>query len=136
MSEAVVDDIVAVLPPLLQTLESLTFVARNLNPPDFDRVMQIAGEPEEALQAVRPRLADWPEKFAHIKTALDAAIEPAPAAYAGPRAVQNGEGDLVGGFLRPAHLPSSSCTYRPPRSRCRSCRAAATSPGPPARRRR
>lgn len=83
MSEAVVDDIVAVLPPLLQTLESLSFVARNLNPPDFDRVMQIAGAPEEALQAVRPRLADWPEKFAHIKTALEAAIEPALAGYAG-----------------------------------------------------
>ncbi len=68
MSEAVVDDVVAVLPPLLQTLESLSFVARNLNPPEFDRVMQIAGEPDEALQAVKPRLADWPEKFAHIKT--------------------------------------------------------------------
>ncbi|MFN5278656.1 MAG: phospholipase, partial [Bradyrhizobium sp.] len=105
MSEAVVDDIVAVLPPLLQTLESLTFVARNLNPPDFDRVMQIAGEPEEALQAVRPRLADWPEKFAHIKTALDAAIEPALAAYAGLRAVQNGEGDLVGVFRALRYLP-------------------------------
>ena len=39
MSEAVVDDIVAVLPPLLQSLEALSFIARYLNPPDFDRVM-------------------------------------------------------------------------------------------------
>ncbi|WP_407166898.1 phospholipase [Bradyrhizobium sp. ORS 111] len=98
MSEAVVDNIVAVLPPLLQTLESLSFVARNLNPPEFGRVMEIAGEPDEALQAVRPRLADWPEKFAHIKTALDAAIDAALAGYAGLRAVQNGEGDLVSVF--------------------------------------
>ena len=37
MSEAVVDDIVAVLPPLLQSLEALGFVARNLHPPDFGR---------------------------------------------------------------------------------------------------
>ena len=36
MSEAVVDDIVAVLPPLLQSLEALGFIARHLNPPDFD----------------------------------------------------------------------------------------------------
>ena len=36
MSEAVVDDIVAVLPPLLQSLEALAFVARHLNPPDFE----------------------------------------------------------------------------------------------------
>ncbi|HET9585021.1 MAG TPA: phospholipase, partial [Bradyrhizobium sp.] len=43
MSEAVVDDIVAVLPPLFQSLEALGFVARYLNPPDFDRVMESVG---------------------------------------------------------------------------------------------
>ena len=61
MSEAVVDDIVAVLPPLLQSLEALGFIARHLNPPDFGRVMQAAGPPDQALRAVRPRLADWPD---------------------------------------------------------------------------
>ena len=49
MSEAVVDDIVAVLPPLLQSLEALGFIARYLNPPDFDRVMAAAGEPDDGL---------------------------------------------------------------------------------------
>ena len=43
MSEAVVDDIVAVLPPLLQSLEALSFIARHLNPPEFGRVMEAAG---------------------------------------------------------------------------------------------
>ena len=43
MSEAVVDDIVAVLPPLLQSLEALGFIARHLNPPDFGAVMEAAG---------------------------------------------------------------------------------------------
>ena len=56
MSEAVVDDIVAVLPPLLQSLEALGFIARHLNPPDFGRVMQAAGTPDQALQSVRSRL--------------------------------------------------------------------------------
>ena len=46
MSEAVVDDIVAVLPPLLQSLEALAFIARHLNPPDFGRVMEAAGAPD------------------------------------------------------------------------------------------
>ena len=63
MSEAVVDDIVAVLPPLLQSLEALSFVARHLNPPDFGRVMQAAGAPEEALQAARAQLGEWPDEF-------------------------------------------------------------------------
>ena len=55
MSEAVVDDIVAVLPPLLQSLEALGFIARHLNPPDFEGVMEAAGAPDQALQAERPR---------------------------------------------------------------------------------
>src|ERR1700737_830749 len=95
MSEAVVDDIVAVLPPLLQSLEALGFIARHLNPPDFDSVMEAAGTPDQALQSVRPRLADWPEEFAGIRTALETARDGAPPAFAGLRSVQHGNGDLI-----------------------------------------
>ena len=98
MSEAVVDDIVAVLPPLLQSLEALAFIARHLNPPDFDRVMEAAGSPDQALQAVRPRLAEWPEEFSGIRTSLEAASDAALAAFAGLREVQNGNGDLIAVF--------------------------------------
>lgn len=95
MSEAVVDDIVAVLPPLLQSLEALGFVTRYLNPPDFDRVMEAAGRPDDALRAVRARLAEWPADFADIRTALDTASDAALAAFAGLRLVQNGDGDFA-----------------------------------------
>jgi len=105
MSEAVVDDIVAVLPPLLQSLESLGFIARNLNPPDFDRVMEAAGAPDQALRAVQPRLADWPEEFAGIKNALETAADAALAAFDGLRAVQNGNGDLVAVFRALRYAP-------------------------------
>ena len=105
MSEAVVDDIVAVLPPLLQTLESLGFIARHLNPPDFGQVMDAAGTPDEALQAVRPRLAEWPEQFADVKSALEAACDAALSSYQGLRAVLNGEGDLVSVYRALRHVP-------------------------------
>ena len=95
MSEAVVDDIVAVLPPLLQSLEALGFVARYLNPPDFDRVMEAAGRPDEALRAVRARLTDWPADFANIRTALETASDAALAAFAGLRLVQDGNADFA-----------------------------------------
>jgi len=95
MSEAVVDDIVAVLPPLLQSLEALGFIARHLNPPDFDSIMEAAGTPDQALQAVRARLADWPEEFTAIRTALETASDATLAAFEGLRAVQHGNGDLV-----------------------------------------
>jgi phospholipase/carboxylesterase len=105
MSEAVVDDIVAVLPPLLQSLEALAFVARHLNPPEFAAVMAAAGEPDQALQAVRPRLAGWPESFANIQTALEGASDAALKAFAGLRAAQNGDGDLIAVFRALRHAP-------------------------------
>ena len=58
MSEAVVADVVAVLPPLLQSLEALAFIARHLNPPEFGAVMEAAGTPDQSLQAVRGRLGE------------------------------------------------------------------------------
>lgn len=105
MSEAVVDDIVAVLPPLLQSLEALGFIARHLNPPDFDRIMEAAGQPDEALKAVRPRLADWPEPFATVQTSLATASDAALAAFEGLRAVQLGNGDLIAVFRALRHAP-------------------------------
>jgi phospholipase/carboxylesterase len=105
MSEAVVDDIVAVLPPLLQSLEALSFVARHLNPPDFGRVMEAAGTPDQALQAVRSRLNDWPAEFSEIRTSLETAGDAALAAFAGLRTVQHGNGDLVAVFRALRYAP-------------------------------
>jgi phospholipase/carboxylesterase len=107
MSEAVVDDIVAVLPPLLQSLEALSFIARHLNPPDFGAVMEAAGLPDQALQAVRSRLADWPESFAHLRAPLESASDAALAAFAGLRAVQHGNGDLLAVFRALRHTPGA-----------------------------
>jgi phospholipase/carboxylesterase len=105
MSEAVVDDIVAVLPPLLQSLEALGFIARHLNPPAFDQVMEAAGTPDQALQAVRPRPADWPEEFAHLRAPLQAASDAAITAFEGLRAVQHGHGDMIAVFRALRHAP-------------------------------
>ena len=105
MSEAVVDDIVAILPPLLQSLEALGFIARYLNPPDFDRVMETAGQPDAALRDVRPRLAQWPAQFADIKTPLETASDAALAAFEGLRVVQNGHGDFVSLFRALRYAP-------------------------------
>jgi phospholipase/carboxylesterase len=105
MSEAVVDDIVAVLPPLLQSIEALSYVARHLNPPEFDRVMEVVGVPDQALQARRAHLTTWPEPFADIRGALDTASEAALKAFAGLRAVEHGQGDLLAAFRALRYLP-------------------------------
>jgi phospholipase/carboxylesterase len=105
MSEAVVDDIVAVLPPLLQSLEALGFIARHLNPPDFDAVMEAVGAPDHALQALRPRLLDWPREFADVQAALQSAADAVMAAFTGLRAVGHGHGDLIAAFRALRHAP-------------------------------
>jgi phospholipase/carboxylesterase len=101
----VVDDIVAVLPPLLQSLEALAFVARHLNPPDFDRVMDAVGAPDDSLRTVCARLGDWPEQYADVRAALVAASDAALAAFAGLRTVQHGHGDLVAVFRALRYAP-------------------------------
>jgi phospholipase/carboxylesterase len=105
MSEAVVDDIVAVLPPLLQSLEALSFVARHLNPPDFGRVMEAAGTPDEALRSTLARLAAWPAEFTGVRKSIDAASDAALAAFAGLREVERGNGDLVAVFRALRYSP-------------------------------
>lgn len=105
MSEAVVDDIVAVLPALLNALETLGFIARRLNPPDFNRVMEAIGAPDETLQAVRPRLTGWPGQFESVRMALETASDEALAAFAGLRTIQHGNGDLATVFRALRHAP-------------------------------
>jgi phospholipase/carboxylesterase len=105
MSEAVVDDIVAVLPPLLQSLEALSFIARHLNPPDFGRVMEAAGTPDETLLSTRAQLAEWPSEFADVRTSIESAGDAALAAFAGLREVERGNGDLIAVFRALRYLP-------------------------------
>ena len=105
MGEAVVDDIAAVLPPLLQSLEALGFIARYFNPPDFDRVMDTAGAPDQALQAVRSQLSDWPKPYAHVRAPLEAAADAALAAFRGLREVRDGHGDLSSVFRALRYVP-------------------------------
>ena len=105
MTEAVVDDIVSVLPPLLGALDALGFVARHLHPPAFGSVMNAVGAPDEVLQASRGAIGNWPEQFATTRSHLDRACDETLAAFAGLRDVERGHGDLVAVFKALRHLP-------------------------------
>src|SRR4029077_1338362 len=98
---------------LLQTLEALGFIARHLNPPDFHHVMEGAGQPDAALRAICPRLGEWPEEFASVKRALEASCDAALSAYQGLRAVQDGNGDIVGVFRDLRYAPRAQGALYP-----------------------
>lgn len=79
------EDVVALLPPLLSSLEALGFVGRHLNPPTFGMVLASVGAPDEGVRAARPRLDAWPERLAPQRAALAAAADAAIAAFDGLR---------------------------------------------------
>lgn len=105
MDERAVDDLVAFLPPLLQCLERLAFVARHMDPPHFQAVMDAVGRPEDELAAVRPRLDGWPEALADVRSALAAAAGHAASAFAELRAAPDAPDGLTAVFRALRHLP-------------------------------
>ncbi|MGY3547814.1 phospholipase/carboxylesterase [Bradyrhizobium sp. USDA 4472] len=105
MTEAVIDDIVAVLPPLLNALEALGDFARHLHPPAFGSVMTAIGAPDNALQTAHAAIGEWPEQFAGLRERLDRSCKETLAAFAGIRGVERGNGDLVAVFRALRHLP-------------------------------
>lgn len=105
MTESVVDDIVAVLPPLLEALDALGSIARYLHPPDFAAVMRLAGVPDATLRAEVARLEAWDDRFAHLGEPFCTASRHVVAAFDALRAVEAGAGELIDVFRALRHLP-------------------------------
>ena len=83
------DDVAALLPAILRAVEALGFVARHLDPPELAAVLAVAGAPDEAVRAARPRLDAWPDRLAEPRDALAAAADAVLAAFAGLRAADD-----------------------------------------------
>jgi phospholipase/carboxylesterase len=103
MSDQVIDDIVRLLPPLLQSMEALQFIARQLHPPAFDAVMEAVDHPDRALREARAALTAWPPSFADLRGSLDAACNETLAAFDGLRAAQRDGSDLGAVFSALRH---------------------------------
>lgn len=101
------DDLAALLPPLLQSLEILGFIARNLYPPDFETVMQAVGNPAPVLRAVRTRLRSWPDDLAEMRDALGAASDAALAGFAGVHEALEHPDGVRAVFRALRHLPQA-----------------------------
>lgn len=105
MDNARLDDLTAVLPPLLQSLDVLQFIARHLNPPDFEAVMQAIGTPEQAVREVRPRLDNWPDRWADVESQLKIVSDAVISAFEGLRAAPDQENGLMAVFRALRYLP-------------------------------
>jgi len=105
VEERELDDLVAILPPLLQALERLAFVSRYLDPAHFAAVMDAVDEPESPLRAERPRLDGWPAELADVQGALATAADAVLAAFEALRAAPNADDSLMAAFRALRELP-------------------------------
>jgi phospholipase/carboxylesterase len=85
MSDVVSEHLVALLPPLLRSLDVLGFIARHFHPPDFGAVMDAAGTPDQDLRAARGLPDGWPEELAGVRGRLQIATDAVLAAFDGLR---------------------------------------------------
>ena len=107
MDDKTLDDVVAVLPPLLQALDRLGFVSRYLHPAHFAQVLDAVGEPEAELAAARHRLENWPAELADVQAALATASDSAITAFAALRAASEAEDGLMASFRALRELPKA-----------------------------
>src|SRR5205085_1923637 len=103
--ERVFEDLMAVVPPLLQALDRLAFAARYLHPPTFLELMAAVGAPDDPLRAVRPRLDDWPGEMGGLTSALTTAIDETLSGWDELRAAPQQEDGLGAIFRAFRRLP-------------------------------
>src|SRR5690348_15703808 len=104
MREAILDDLMAFVPPLLQALEAGGFAARHLHPPHLAQMLAALGAPDAPLREVRGRLDAWPDKMADVKERLATAADAALNAFDGLREAAESD-DLGTAFRALGQLP-------------------------------
>eukprot|EP01041_Mallomonas_annulata_P042079 gene42079-66282_t len=67
MTQPEVDDLSAIIPPLLRSLEALEFISRYMNPRDFDAVLDACGTPDEGLRQSLTLLTTWSPELTGLR---------------------------------------------------------------------
>ena len=86
MNDRAIDDLTLLLPSLLDCLDALAHIARQLDPTRFDAVLASVGEPDAQLRSAQQTLGDWPEHLAGLRARIETAIDATLEAFAGLRA--------------------------------------------------
>src|SRR5450432_1569641 len=98
MADETLETLVAVVPPLMQSLEGLGQVSRYFAAVPLEAIRAAVGEPEAALREALPRLEAWPERLAGLRQALESAGQTAIAAYDGLRAAPEADDVMTAVF--------------------------------------
>jgi phospholipase/carboxylesterase len=99
------DDLLVILPPLLQALDGLGFIGRYLGPGQVRRSIEVVGAPDVGLQDALRRLDAWPERLAGPAARIREAGGEVIAAFEELRGALEEEGDMRGLYRSLRHAP-------------------------------
>lgn len=105
MNQPELEDLGAIIPHLLKSLEVLEFISRHLNPQDFPALMDACGSPDADLGQHLSRLDLWPADLVGPKTALATASDHIVQAFQELRAAPDQADGLGGAYRALRHLP-------------------------------
>ena len=88
-NEQAIDDLTALLPALLDSLDALAFFSRRFDPATFGKTLGRIGAPDAALRGARENLRDWPQHFADLRDRMESASYATLAAFDVLRATPN-----------------------------------------------
>lgn len=95
--------VAVVLNPLLRALETLAFVARHLDPPQLEKLLESVGKPDEALASALSTKSKWPANLRMLEQPIVEAGEATLQAFAGLR----NAADLIGVYRALRQLPKA-----------------------------
>ena len=105
MNPPEIEDLGAIVPPLLRSLGALEFISRYLNPQDFAAMMAACGTPEDDLREALPRLETWSPGLGGLGTALTLASTHVLQAFQDLRRVPEQADGLGAAYRALRHLP-------------------------------
>ncbi len=105
-SDVVLDAIMALVPPLLEALEALGFVARHIHPPHLDGLLAQVAEADEAMQTGRAHFNSitWPDDLSAFRAQVDLVAEEVTLAFEGLRAAQDDPNGIMVAYRGLRHV--------------------------------
>jgi phospholipase/carboxylesterase len=99
-NDVVLDAIMALVPPLLDAMEALTFIGRHLHPPHLHELIDSVGNADEGMRAglVAFNAAPWPDDLARFRAHVEAAADAVSKAFDGLRAALDDPNGILAAY--------------------------------------
>ncbi len=104
-SDALMDAVMALVPPLLEAMDALGFIGRHLHPPHLARLVESVGRPDDNVRAGLRVFAEtaWPERLAGFRMQVETAAEAACKAFDALRAAVDDPNGVIAAYRGMRH---------------------------------